>query len=289
RCLKEKLSGLNFNDWFCSPEMVLRCAKEKILFVIEHLISPALPIDSTAQVLAQWNAVYDAHNEVSCLMLGSMTPELHGQLENSSPYEMLQELKSMFNKQAGVERNFVGFVRNYNMHNMGKTIGELHALLIEYEKGLPKKAVKEKARERIKVISLSLKKPKTLCKSTAEDVLPATTAKRWGIIRGIVLLTLLRILVCGTQLVTQNKVLEGERKLKQGVSICAGGNGVRAQVGSYWNSSSLTGSHYAHIVGIWKLLMMYLLLFPLTYVSKDLEHVLHGYYESSIRHDKEQL
>ncbi|GKF21717.1 retrotransposon protein, putative, ty1-copia subclass, partial [Tanacetum coccineum] len=25
------------------------------------------------------------------------------------------------------------------MHNMGKTIGELHALLIEYEKGLPKK------------------------------------------------------------------------------------------------------------------------------------------------------
>ncbi|GKB25151.1 retrotransposon protein, putative, ty1-copia subclass, partial [Tanacetum coccineum] len=36
--------------------------------------------------------------------------------------------------------DFVGFVRNYNMHNMGKTIGELHALLIEYEKGLPKKA-----------------------------------------------------------------------------------------------------------------------------------------------------
>ncbi|GKE08447.1 hypothetical protein Tco_1411998 [Tanacetum coccineum] len=26
------------------------------------------------------------------------------------------------------------------MHNKGKTIGELHALLIEYEKGLPKKA-----------------------------------------------------------------------------------------------------------------------------------------------------
>ncbi|GKF86666.1 retrotransposon protein, putative, ty1-copia subclass [Tanacetum coccineum] len=26
------------------------------------------------------------------------------------------------------------------MHNMGKTIGELHALLIEYDKGLPKKA-----------------------------------------------------------------------------------------------------------------------------------------------------
>nr|GEV25873.1 reverse transcriptase domain, reverse transcriptase zinc-binding domain protein [Tanacetum cinerariifolium] len=33
---------------------------------------------------------------------------------------------------------------NYNMHNMGKTIGELHALLIKYEKGLPKKAATPK-------------------------------------------------------------------------------------------------------------------------------------------------
>ncbi|GKA73519.1 retrotransposon protein, putative, ty1-copia subclass [Tanacetum coccineum] len=40
----------------------------------------------------------------------------------------------------GLTSDFAGFVRNYNMHNMGKTIGELHALLIEYEKGLPKKA-----------------------------------------------------------------------------------------------------------------------------------------------------
>nr|GFB44795.1 hypothetical protein [Tanacetum cinerariifolium] len=57
-------------------------------------ISHALSADYTTQVLAQWNAVYDAHNEVSCLMLESLP------------------------KKAGV----------------------LHALLIEYEKGLPKKA-----------------------------------------------------------------------------------------------------------------------------------------------------
>nr|GEU76618.1 hypothetical protein [Tanacetum cinerariifolium] len=88
----------------------------------------------------KWNEVYDAHNEVSCLMHESMTPGLHGQLENFSPYEMLQELKFMFEKQVGVESDFAGFVRNYNMHNMRKTIGELHAMLIEYEKGLPKKA-----------------------------------------------------------------------------------------------------------------------------------------------------
>ncbi|GKB46819.1 hypothetical protein Tco_0897572 [Tanacetum coccineum] len=40
----------------------------------------------------------------------------------------------------GLTSDFAGFVRNYNMHNMGKTIGELHVMLIEYEKGLPKKA-----------------------------------------------------------------------------------------------------------------------------------------------------
>ncbi|GJS62405.1 retrovirus-related pol polyprotein from transposon TNT 1-94 [Tanacetum coccineum] len=82
--------------------MVLRV--EKKLFVIEQPIFPAPPADSTAQVFAQWNAVFDAHNEVACLMLESMTPKLHRQFENSSPYEMLQELKSIFGKQAGVKR-----------------------------------------------------------------------------------------------------------------------------------------------------------------------------------------
>ncbi|GJU27996.1 hypothetical protein Tco_1166617, partial [Tanacetum coccineum] len=138
--------------------------------------SPAPAADSAANVLAEWNAVYDAHNEVAFLMLGSMTGEFHRQFENYSPYEMLQELKSMFEKQARVERfdliqtfhackqkegkpvaayvlkmkgymdqlerlgyvlpqdlsvglilngltsEFAGFVRNYNMHNIGKTI-----------------------------------------------------------------------------------------------------------------------------------------------------------------------
>nr|GEU38866.1 hypothetical protein [Tanacetum cinerariifolium] len=67
---REKLSGTNFNDWFRSLKMVLRVKK---MFVIEQPIPPASPADSTAQVLADWNAVYDAHNEVVCLMLGSMT------------------------------------------------------------------------------------------------------------------------------------------------------------------------------------------------------------------------
>ncbi|GJR34443.1 retrotransposon protein, putative, ty1-copia subclass [Tanacetum coccineum] len=189
---REKLSGNNFNDWFRQLKLVLRV--EKKMFVIEQPLPAAPAANSEAQVLLEWNAIYDAYNEVACLILGSMTPELHRQFENSSPYDMIKELKAMFEKQAGVERfdliqtfhackqeegkpvaayviqmkgyvdqlerlgyvlpqdlivglilngltkDFSGFVRNYNMHNMGKTVGELHAMLIEYEKGLPKKA-----------------------------------------------------------------------------------------------------------------------------------------------------
>ncbi|GKB71991.1 hypothetical protein Tco_0933403 [Tanacetum coccineum] len=163
------------------------------MFVIEQPLPAARAADSEIKVLAQWNVVYDAYNEVACLIIGSMTPKIHRQFQNSSPYDMIKELKFMFEKQVGVERfdliqtfhackqeegkpvgpyvlkmkgyvdqlerlgcmlpqdisvglmlngltsDFVGFVRNYNIHNMGKTVGELHALLIEYEKGLPKK------------------------------------------------------------------------------------------------------------------------------------------------------
>nr|GEU63698.1 hypothetical protein [Tanacetum cinerariifolium] len=141
------------------------------MYVIEQPLLAALAADSATNVLAEWNAIYDAYNEVACLILGSMTPEHHRQFENSSPYDMMKELKYMFKKQAGIKgyvnqlerlgymltqdlivglilngliKDFVGFVRIYNMHNMGKTIGEPHAMLIEYEKGLPKKAETQK-------------------------------------------------------------------------------------------------------------------------------------------------
>ncbi|GJV87454.1 hypothetical protein Tco_1531392 [Tanacetum coccineum] len=37
-------------------------------------------------------------------------------------------------------KEYEEFVQNYNMHSMGKTIVELHAMLRLHEKGLPKKA-----------------------------------------------------------------------------------------------------------------------------------------------------
>ncbi|GKE59142.1 hypothetical protein Tco_1498327, partial [Tanacetum coccineum] len=60
---REKLSSTDFNDWFRQLKMVLRV--EEKLFAIEQPLPAAHAADSEAQVLAQWNAVYDAYNEVA--------------------------------------------------------------------------------------------------------------------------------------------------------------------------------------------------------------------------------
>nr|GEY39956.1 retrotransposon protein, putative, Ty1-copia subclass [Tanacetum cinerariifolium] len=98
----EKLYGNNFNDWFRQLKLVLRV--EKKMYVTEQPLPAAPAADSAANMQAEWNAIYDAYNEVACLILGSMNFELYRQFENSSPYDIIKELKSMFEKQAGVER-----------------------------------------------------------------------------------------------------------------------------------------------------------------------------------------
>ncbi|GJS57511.1 retrotransposon protein, putative, ty1-copia subclass [Tanacetum coccineum] len=41
----------------------------------------------------------------------------------------------------GLSKEYDGFVQNYNMHNMGKTVNELHAMLNLHKETLPKKVV----------------------------------------------------------------------------------------------------------------------------------------------------
>ncbi|GKB76813.1 retrotransposon protein, putative, ty1-copia subclass [Tanacetum coccineum] len=106
--------------------------------------------------------------EVACLMLSSMSPDLQRTLEKYNAYDMLKELKTMFEEQAKQElfetvkafhacyamphelrvslilnslnKDYDQFVQNYNMHSMRKTIAELHAMLKLHEKGIPNKA-----------------------------------------------------------------------------------------------------------------------------------------------------
>ncbi|GJR30098.1 retrotransposon protein, putative, ty1-copia subclass [Tanacetum coccineum] len=102
----------------------------------------------------------------------------------------------------GLTRDFAGFVRNYNMHNMGKTIGELHAMLIEYKKG------KGKANGKGKDKQVYIPKPKN----------PKPTAKEHP-----------------SKDDTCHHCKEGfreARKLKQRALYLYVGNGVRAQAGA---------------------------------------------------------
>ncbi|GKB04158.1 retrotransposon protein, putative, ty1-copia subclass [Tanacetum coccineum] len=120
------------------------------------------------------NKYYEAVNleqEVVCLMLSSMSPDLQRTLEKYNAYDMLKELKTMsvsklislkdeellgntgtprllqMPNKLGVSlilnslnKAYDQFVQNYNMHSMRKTIAELHVMLKLYEKGIPKKA-----------------------------------------------------------------------------------------------------------------------------------------------------
>ncbi|GJY91855.1 hypothetical protein Tco_0507637 [Tanacetum coccineum] len=160
---REKLSGNNFNDWFRQLKLVLRV--EKKIYVIEQPLPAAPAVDSEAQVLSQWNVVYDAYNEVACLILGTgverfdLIKNFHAckQEEGKPVAAYILQMKGFVDQLEclgymlpqdlivglilnGLTKDFVGFMRNYNMHNIGKTISKLHVMLIEYEKGLPKKA-----------------------------------------------------------------------------------------------------------------------------------------------------
>nr|GEW82950.1 hypothetical protein [Tanacetum cinerariifolium] len=142
---REKLFENNFNDWFCQLKLVLRV--EKKMYVIEQPLPAAPAADSNVQVLAKWNTLYDAYNKAACLMLEEGKPGVAYVLQMKGYVDQLDRLGYMLPQDIivglilnGLTKNFAGFVRNYNMHNIRKTIGKLHTMLNEYEKGLPKKA-----------------------------------------------------------------------------------------------------------------------------------------------------
>lgn len=189
---KEKLTGINFIDWYRNLRIVLRA--ENKLIHLEEALPEAPPATASAAVRAAYTRRFNEQQEVAALMLVSMNPEIQKNLEELTTFEMLRELKTMFQQQAEQElfetvksfhvckqedgqsvssyvlkmkgyldrmerlgypmpqvlgvsliltslsKDYDQFVMNYNMHNMGKTISELHAMLKLAEQGMPKKA-----------------------------------------------------------------------------------------------------------------------------------------------------
>nr|GEV49192.1 hypothetical protein [Tanacetum cinerariifolium] len=95
--------------------------------LVRALPIPAMPVLPVGQVLPldvlnTYTAWVKASKEITGLMLMTMDPDIQKNLEQLDAYDILKELKSF-----------------YNMHIMGKTVTELHAMLKLHEQTLPPK------------------------------------------------------------------------------------------------------------------------------------------------------
>ncbi|KAK8713414.1 hypothetical protein V6N13_148632 [Hibiscus sabdariffa] len=99
---KEKLNGINFFDWFRNLRIVLNQERK------EYVIEEAVPNDPGANAPRADKDKFKKHMDdmldVNCLMLVTMTPELQKQHEDMVTYEMIQNLKEIYEGQARQER-----------------------------------------------------------------------------------------------------------------------------------------------------------------------------------------
>nr|GEU29019.1 hypothetical protein [Tanacetum cinerariifolium] len=156
---KQNLTGPNFIDWYRQLRIVILV--EDNLNYLEHPI-PAAPV--LAQGGRQVSLATHAAWELKTLFAQQAEHELlqtmrefhsYKQEEGQSVSSYVLKIKSYIDNLEllgypvttflGVSlifisprKKFDGFMQNYNMHNMGKTINELHAMLKLHEQTLPK-------------------------------------------------------------------------------------------------------------------------------------------------------
>ena len=91
---KDKLNGTNFIDWSRNLTIVLK--KEKKLEVLEHLLPNEPARNTTAAQRELFEKKKNDSNDVTCLMLATMSPELQKQFMDMEAYEIMTHLKEMF-------------------------------------------------------------------------------------------------------------------------------------------------------------------------------------------------
>ncbi|GJZ20576.1 retrotransposon protein, putative, ty1-copia subclass [Tanacetum coccineum] len=164
---KQKLNRPNFIDYRQLRLVLSTEDKEKYLeqpiFAAPVAAAPRQAIPAAA--LATHNEWVKEQNEVVVLMLLTMDLDIQRNLAHLSAYDMLQELKAISyvlkmksyidNLErlshpvdqklvvslilVSLSKEYDGFVQNYNMHGVRKTVNELHAMLKLHEETLPKK------------------------------------------------------------------------------------------------------------------------------------------------------
>ncbi|GJY66278.1 hypothetical protein Tco_0468516, partial [Tanacetum coccineum] len=82
---KEKLNGSNFLDWYRNLRIVL------------------IPAIVTSAVRNAYTRMVAEQQELVCIMMVIMTPKIQKNLEDRPAFEILQELKTIFQQQAEQE------------------------------------------------------------------------------------------------------------------------------------------------------------------------------------------
>ncbi|KAJ9538325.1 hypothetical protein OSB04_031058 [Centaurea solstitialis] len=99
---KDKLTGPNFLDWERNLMIVLR--HERKWYVLEEPLGEAPPANAPATARNAHKKHSDDLLDVACLMLATMSPDLQAGLINTNAYDMIRQLRDMFQTQARTER-----------------------------------------------------------------------------------------------------------------------------------------------------------------------------------------
>ncbi|KAJ9557909.1 hypothetical protein OSB04_012523 [Centaurea solstitialis] len=99
---EDKLTGSNFLDWECNLMIVLR--HERKWYVLEEPLGEAPPANAPDAARNAHKKYSDDLLDVGCLMLATMSPDLQTGLINTNAYDMIRQLRDMFQTQARTER-----------------------------------------------------------------------------------------------------------------------------------------------------------------------------------------
>ncbi|KAJ9567563.1 hypothetical protein OSB04_003529 [Centaurea solstitialis] len=99
---KDKLTSSNFLDWERNLMIVLR--HERKWYVLEEPLGEAPPANAPAAARNAHKKHSDDLLDVACLMLATMSPDLQAGLINTNAYDMIRQLRDMFQTQARTER-----------------------------------------------------------------------------------------------------------------------------------------------------------------------------------------
>ncbi|GKE32102.1 hypothetical protein Tco_1451424, partial [Tanacetum coccineum] len=146
---KQKLTGPNFIDWYRQLRLVLSTEDKE--YYLEHPI-PAAPVAQPGEQippedLAAHAAWVKGQKEVAVLMLQKEGQSVSSHVLKMKGYiDNLERLGQPVGQNLAVSlilvslnKDFTSFVQNFNMHDMGKIVNELHAMLKLHEESLPKK------------------------------------------------------------------------------------------------------------------------------------------------------